>query len=59
MKIKNLEKFFEKEYTRQSAGLYLDISMESNVFIEVDPSLDLGKTVTYALKALKSALRAY
>ena len=33
--------------------------MRSNVFIEVDPSLDLGKTVTSALKVLKSALRAY
>ena len=57
--IKNLENFFEKEYTRQSAGLYLDIFIGSNVFIEFDPSLGLGKTVTYALKVLKSALRAY
>ena len=50
-------KLFEKEYTRQSVRLYLNISIGSNVFIELDPRL--GKTITYALKAFKSALRAY
>lgn len=54
--IKNLENFFEKEYTRQSAGLSLYVSMGSDVFIEADPRLGLGKTVIYALRA---DLRAY